>query len=52
MMVEALVFTAAFFVLAVVLDRWRAAVQTADEQDELCWACGQRNQHHWGCPNR
>jgi hypothetical protein len=51
-MMEALVVTLAFFVLVVVLDRWRAAVQAVDEQRDICWACGQRTQHHWGCPNR
>jgi hypothetical protein len=52
MMMQVLVVTVAFLILVVVLDHWRAAVKTADEYRDVCWACGQRTQHHWGCPNR
>jgi hypothetical protein len=44
--------TVALLVLVlVVLDRLNAAV-TTDDHEGLCWSCGQRNQHRWGCPNR
>jgi hypothetical protein len=51
-MAAAFLLIAAFLALAVLLDRWRAAVKATDEYEGVCWACGQTTEHHWGCPNR
>jgi hypothetical protein len=51
-MAGAFLLIAAFLALVVVLDRWRAAVKSADEYEGVCWACGQITEHRWGCPNR
>jgi len=45
-------FLAPFLGLFVGLDRWGAVVKGVDEYEGGCWACGQRTQHKWGCPNR
>jgi hypothetical protein len=51
-MAAAVLLIGAFLALAVLLDRWRAAVKATDEYEGVCWACGQTTEHHWGCPNR